>query len=243
MNVDAAAAYGERHAHVYDRIYGTRFAPDAAVQTLTNAAGPGAVLELGLGTGRLALPLVANGVAVEGIEASAAMIDRLRTQPGGSQVTVYQTDLADFSLPAHDFAVAVCAVSTLFMLSHERQRTAIDAAARHLRPGGTLFIEAFRLDRNRFDNDGRRVEVRSPATGSHLVRSRHDPIARSISIEHELTDNGRAHTYEVTLFYASTDELDEMAAQAGLRLVDRWHDWTQTPVNPTSTDPVSVYST
>jgi 2-polyprenyl-3-methyl-5-hydroxy-6-metoxy-1,4-benzoquinol methylase len=181
----SASAYGERHALVYDRIYGARFVPDAAVQTLAAAAGLGAVLEMGLGTGRLALPLAARGVTVDGIEASATMIERLQAQPGSERVAVHQVDLVDFHLPRTDYAVVVCAVSTLFMLTHEDQRTAIHAAARHLRPGGTLFIEAFRPDASRFDRDGHRVETRTTEVGSHLVRSRHDPVGRSITIEHD----------------------------------------------------------
>ena len=238
----SASEYGERHALVYDRIYGARFVPDAAVETLVAAAGAGVVLEMGIGTGRLALPLVARGVAVEGIEASAAMIARLHAQPGGDVVVVHQADLAGFDLPKTDYAVVVCAVSTLFMLSHEDQRTAIRAAARHLRPGGRLFIEAFRADPARFNSNGDRVETRAPAAGTHVVRSRHDPIGRSIRIEHELSENGTAQTYEVTLYYASTQDLDAMALQAGLQLVDRWHDWTQAPIRTDSNDPVNVYS-
>lgn len=242
MSDDSASAYGERHAPVYDRIYGARFVPDAAVETLAAAAGQGAVLEMGIGTGRLALPLAARGVAVEGIEASAAMIRRLQAQPGSERVVVHQVDLAGFDLPRTDFAVVVCAVSTLFMLSHEDQCTALQAAARHLRPRGTLFIETFRPDPTRFDRHGRRVEIRTPAVGSHIVRSRDDPIGRSITIEHELSENGSAQTYAVTLYYASAEELDAMARRAGLRLVDRWHDWTRAPIRPASKDPVSVYS-
>ena len=242
MSEQRASAYGDRHAPVYDRIYGSRFVPDAAVQTLAAAAGEGVVLEMGIGTGRLALPLVARGVAVEGIEASAAMIEFLRAQLGGERVVVHQVDLAGFDLPRTDYAVVVCAVSTLFMLTREGQHQAIHAAARHLRPGGRLFIEAFRPDPTRFDRNGERVEIRTPKSGTHVVRSRHDPIARTIRIEHELSDNGTAQTYEVTLHYANAQELDEMALHAGLRLVDRWHDWTKAPIRPDSTDPINIYS-
>lgn len=236
-----AGAYGDQHAAVYDRIYGARFAPDAAVDALEAAAGDGAVLEMGVGTGRLAIPLAARGVVVDGIEASAAMIERLRAQPGCERVSVHQVDLADFDLPRTDYAVAVCAVSTLFMLTHEAQRAALCTVTRHLRAGGRLFIEAFRPDPPRFDDDGHRVETRKAAPGSHVVRSVHDPIARSIRIEHELSDDSGTQTYEVTLYYATTEELDAMATQTGLRLVGRWHDWTGVPAGPDSSDPISVY--
>ena len=240
-----ASDYGDSHAAVYDRIYGTRFAPDAAVAALARAAGPGGrLLELGLGTGRLAIPLVGRGVHVDGIEASSAMINRLRAHPAGAQIGVFQLDLADFDLPAADYDVAVCAVSTLFMLPHRAaQQSCIAATARSLRPGGRLFIEAFRPDPGRYDADGRRVETRpDPGGGVHVVRSVHDPQLGCIHITHELSDGTESASYHVTLHYATPGELDEMAALAGLTLTARWHDWTGTPFAPASTDPISVYT-
>jgi len=98
---------------------------------------------------------------VDGIEASPAMTARLRAQPGGGRVGVLQVDLADFVLPHSDYSVAVCAVSTLFMLTHNAQLGCLRSTATHLRPGGRLFVEAFRPDPARFDAQGRRVEDRS----------------------------------------------------------------------------------
>lgn len=133
-----ASEYGDSHADAYDRIYGARFVPDAAVTALAAAAGPGGrLLELGLGTGRLAIPLVERGVHVDGIEASGAMIERLRARSGGTHVGVFRVDLADFDLPRVDYDVAVCAVRTLFMLpGRGAQQSCIASAARHLRAGG-----------------------------------------------------------------------------------------------------------
>ena len=236
------AAYGDRHAAVYDRLYGKRFAPDAAVDALAAAAGAGSVLELGVGTGRLAIPLTSRGVTVDGIEASQAMITQLRAQPGGGRVGVFAVDLTDFELERHDYAVAVCAVSTLFMLTHAEQRSCIAAVARHLRPGGQLFIEAFQPDPRRFDAAGRRVEHRpSPDGSGHVVRSLHDIPGRAIRITHEMTDVTGTASYDVTLHYRNVDELDSIAAAADLHLAARWHDWTGTPTREDSTDPISIY--
>ncbi len=138
--------------------------------------------------------------------------------------------------------VAVCAVSTLFMLSHEAQGSCIRCAARHLRPGGRLFIEAFQPDPSRFDRAGCRVEQRPEIRGArHVVRSRHDAAGRIIHITHELLDESHAAYYTVDLCYATVDELDTMAAAAGLRLTSRWHDWTGAPAQSQSADPISVY--
>jgi SAM-dependent methyltransferase len=236
------AAYGDRHAPVYDQIYGARFGPQAAVSTLAAAGRDGGVLELGAGTGRLAIPLAARGIRVDGIEASQAMIGQLRSRPGSSAVGIIIADLAGFDLPYQDYTAAVCAVSTLFMLPHPAQQSCIRAAARHLRPGGTLFIEAFWFDPGRFDAHGQRTEHRHAATGAHTVHSRHDPATKTITITHVLGDeNGRTSEYEVTLHYSTLDQLDAMAEAAGLTLASRWHDWTGTPLRPDSTDPVSVY--
>lgn len=200
------------------------------------------MLELGVGTGRLAIPLAELGVAVDGIDASPAMLARLRDQPGGERVGAIQTDLADFTLDRRDYAVAVCAVSTLFMLTHDDQRRCVHAAGAHLRPGGRLFIEAFQPDPARFGAHGDRQEHRPAPPGlSHVVRSHHDPADGSIHITHELGGGPEAGTYDVTLYYATLTELDELATGAGLRLVERWHDWTRTPGRPDSADPVSVY--
>jgi SAM-dependent methyltransferase len=240
-----ASEYGDAHADVYDGIYGARFMTDAAVTALAHAAGPGGrVLELGVGTGRLAIPLVGRGVHVDGIEASGAMIRRLRSQTSGSRVQVFQADLVDFDLPQSGYDVAVCAVSTLFILADRAaQQSCIAATARHLRPGGRLFIEAFRPDPNRYDIDGRRVETRlNPGGSSHLVRSVHDGKRRCVHIVHELSNAAGRSVYNVTLHYATPDEIDNMAHQAGMEMTERWNDWTGTPAIESSTDPVSVYT-
>ena len=244
VDLDRASSYGERHAAVYDTIYGLRFDPAAAVAAILAAADAGPVLELGAGPGRLAIPLARSGIVVDGIEASAAMRAALRAQPGGERVGLFAADLADFDLPRHDYAVAVCAVSTLFMLDHDAQRTSIRAAAQHLRPGGRLFIEAFRPDPTRFDQHGHRVEHRPPHNGTaHVVHSTHNPTERTIDIAHELTDHsGHSTTHAVTLYYRSTTEIDQIAHAAGLELVDRWHDWTARPAQPTTNDPITIYS-
>jgi SAM-dependent methyltransferase len=239
-----ASAYGDAHAEVYDRIYGPRLNPDGAVEALVAAAGPGGrLLELGLGTGRLAVPLVDRGLTVDGIEASDAMIRRLRERPGGGRIGVFRCDLADFDLPTTGYDVAVSAVSTLFMLPGPKAQTScLASAARHLRDQGVLFVEAFQPDPARYDADGRRVESRPrPDGGTHVVRSQHDARRRCIHITHELTGPPGSGAYGVTLHYATPDELDTMAGAAGLVRLGRWHDWTGTPATGTSTDPVSVY--
>lgn len=242
----SAAAYGEHHAAVYDRIYGSRFAPDNAVETLARLGRDGGVLELGVGTGRLAIPLAQRGVRVDGIEGSQAMVEQLRRQPGADRVGVIVADLADFALPYRRYAVAVCAVSTLFMLNPQAQRSCVAATARHLRPGGLMLIEAFAPDPTRFDAQGERTEHRDSERGTHTVRSHHDPQHQSISITHVLGpaatgEGGGGGQYDVTLHYRSLTQLDRMAAAAGLTPVFRWDNWSGAAYRPNSRDPISGY--
>lgn len=235
--------YGDRHARVYDRIYGQRFATERAVTALAEAVGGGRLLELGVGTGRLAIPLAARGVTVDGIDASPAMIALLQARAGSHPIRVFEADLADFDLPFKDYGVAVCAVSTLYMLLDRAAQAGLFArAARHLGVNGQLFIEAFRVDVKRFDERGLRVEHRPCAHGErHVVRSCHHPKTASITVTHDLSTAHDTDTYEVTLHYASDAELDAMAAAAGLMLAARWGDWTRRPATEADRDPVSVY--
>jgi SAM-dependent methyltransferase len=242
MGSGSAATYGDRHAPVYDRIYGSRFTPDAAVATLVKFADGGPLLELGVGTGRLAIPLAARGVQVDGIEGSAAMIEQLRARPGAESVRVFQADLARFDLARHDYSIAVCAVSTLFMLDGPRaQQSCVMSAAAHLQPGGLLLIEALRPDPNRFDADGRRPEQRPTSDGTHLVHGQHDPARQRIKITHVLSNCSELGEYAVELCYATEEQLDAMATAAGLELTARWHDWNGAPATRASRDPISVY--
>lgn len=246
MSTTRASSYGELHASVYDRIYRQRHTADAAVGALAELTGPGGrLLELGVGTGRLAIPVAGQGIAVDGIEGSPAMIEQLRAQPDGDLVGIVQADLADFDLGRSDYTAAVCAVSTLYMLpTRSDQQNCIRCVAKHLQPGGLLIIEAFQIDPTRFDTTGHREETRPTADGSrHHVRSTHDPERQSIHIEHTLTDTSAAITYQVTLHYLSTTQLDDLATEAGLTLHARWHDWTGFPAHPHSTDPISLYRT
>ncbi|MEY2570667.1 MAG: hypothetical protein QOE63_1017, partial [Acidimicrobiaceae bacterium] len=89
-----AASYGEGFADVYDDWYADVSDVDATVERIVAIAGGGRVLELGIGSGRLALPLAAQGIDVWGIDASPAMVDRLRAKPGGGALPVAIGDMA-----------------------------------------------------------------------------------------------------------------------------------------------------
>ena len=135
-----ASTYGDRFADVYDDWYGDvtdAVACTAKVAELARAAGGGPVLELGVGSGRLALPLVERGLEVHGIDASPAMVERLRAKPGGDRVRVTIGDMADLDLPAAPpFSVVLVAFNTFFNLATEAaQRRCLERVDGRARPG------------------------------------------------------------------------------------------------------------
>ena len=153
-------AYGRAVADVYDDLYSTVPETDEAVEMLAELAGDdGAVLEMGIGTGRLALPLARRGVAVAGIEGSQEMVDELRTKPGGEDMPVAVGNFADAEVEGA-FSVVVLALHTIFGLpSAEDQIRCFENAARHLEPGGVFVVEARVMDAADF-RDGQAIEPR-----------------------------------------------------------------------------------
>src|SRR6266540_3627771 len=141
--------FGERWADVYDQ--GRPLDPAPAVEFLAELAGGGRVLELAIGTGRVGLPLASRGITVEGIEASEAMVARLRAKPGGEQIPVSIGDMAD--VPATGpFRLVYLVYNTIFnLISPERQTDCFRNVTRVLEPDGAFVIECFVPDPSKFD--------------------------------------------------------------------------------------------
>ena len=233
-----AATYGDHVADIYDLLYG----PDeAAVACLQGLAGRGPVLELAIGTGRLALPLAAAGLEVQGIDASTAMVERLRAKPGGDAIAVTIGDLADVAV-AGEFSLVFVAFNTFFvLLTPEDQARCFANVARRLAPGGRFVIEAFVPDPSRFVR-GQHVEIAH--LGSDGIRvnvSRHDAAAQRVASLVLWVSEDRLRAWPVQLRYAFPAELDAMAANAGLRLEHRWSTWEGEPFAADSAAHVSVY--
>src|SRR3954470_20627624 len=147
MEQYTAETYGERMADIYDdHAARTRdqVEANATADFLAALASNGRMLELGIGTGRVALPLAARGVDVHGIDASQAMVDRLRAKPGGADIPVALGDMADVAAPAGDYDAVFVVFNTFFAILTQRDqvRTFADVA-KVLRPGGLFVIEAF----------------------------------------------------------------------------------------------------
>jgi SAM-dependent methyltransferase len=236
-----ASTYGDRIADVYDEWYGDAavLETDAAVAKLAELAGAGPVLELAIGTGRVALPLVARGLEVHGIDASEAMVAKLREKPGGDAVPVTIGDFADVGVDG-TYSLVYVVFNTLFALeSQEEQIRCFRNVARRLAPGGAFVIEAFvpepekydgRVSTSRIESDLVQIDV------AHVDRAEQ----RSHSQHVVLTPLG-AKFYPVRIRWAYPAELDLMARIAGLRLRERWSSWDGQAFTKTSGKHVSVY--
>ncbi len=242
-----ASTYGDRFADVYDDWYGdvTDVAACAEhLEALVQEAGGGPLLELGVGSGRLALPLVDRGVAVVGVDSSRAMLEALRTKPGGASVTLISGDMAALPFAARPcFAVVLVAFNTLFNLPTEaRQQRCLEGVAAALQPEGRFVLEAF-VPRDDL-GPGTHTSVtprRIAADEVVLSVSEVDAAAQTISGQHvHLSELGiRLRPWH--LRYASPTQLDAMAASAGLVLERRTASWDGAPFTEASAVHVSTY--
>jgi SAM-dependent methyltransferase len=237
---DDPALYGNRWADVYDEQPGS-LDPAPAVQFLAGLAGNGPVLELAIGTGRVALPLAARGLVVEGVDASAAMVRRLRAKPGGDSIKVTIGDMAD--VPADGpFRLVYLVANTLFaLLTQERQAGCFGNVARVLGPGGAFVIECFVPDLTRFDRGQRMQALEVTEDMASFELSRHDAAQQRVTTQIVTMDGQGTRMRPVALRYSWPSELDLMARQAGLQLTERYADWNRRPFDSTSGGHVSVY--
>ena len=237
---DDPACYGDRWAEVYDEQHRVPD-PAPAVEFLAGLAGGGRVLELAIGTGRVALPLAARGITVEGVDASAAMVERLRAKPGGDAIAVTIGDMADVPVSG-PFTLVYLVFNSLFGLpSQERQAGCFGNVARVLSPGGAFVIECFVPDLTRF-NGGQRVEARDVAEDSAIFELvRHDVVRQRITTQIVTLDRRGVRMRPIAMRYSWPSELDLMAGQAGLRLTARYGDWERRAFDADSADHVSVY--
>jgi SAM-dependent methyltransferase len=242
-----AASYGEGFADVYDDWYADVSDVDATVERIVAIAGGGRVLELGIGSGRLALPLAAQGIDVWGIDASPAMVDRLRAKPGGGALPVAIGDMAALDLSALPgggdvtFAVVLAAYNTfLNLLSAAAQLACLTRSAARLAPGGRVVIEAFVPD---LEGATSAVEARSVELDRVVLTvSRRSPVDDTVDGQHiEISERGiRLRPWRIRCLVP--EGLDALAGAAGLRLVERWSSWDTTPFQAGDPVHISVYT-
>jgi SAM-dependent methyltransferase len=211
------------------------------VSTLASLAPAGRALELGVGTGRLAIPLAAAGVEVWGVDNSPAMLEQLRGKPGAEGVHVVDGDFADVgTLVDGEFDLAFVAFNTLFELpSQDAQVRCVTGVAQRLRAGGLFVVEAFVPDVTQLEQSVTITEL-----GDDFVRlaaTRHDPPSQTTATQYMTVRPGAVELDSWTIRYATVPEIDLMARLAGLRLRDRWGGWREEPFTAASSTHVSVY--
>ena len=238
-------SYGDGFADVYDDWYADVTDVDATVERMVELAGAGGrVLELGAGTGRLAVPMVTAGLRVAGIDASAAMLARLRERDPDGLVESILGDMND-ELPDGPFDAVLIAYNTIFnLLGEHDQPRLFERVAERLAPAGVFVVEAFVPDVDLVDGrTAADVTVRSMAV---------DHVVLSVSVNRpgeqvfegqfvQLTQDGGVRLRPWSIRWATPAQLDDMATAAGLRLDQRWGDMSCAPFTDDSTQHVSVY--
>jgi SAM-dependent methyltransferase len=239
MEYYSSETYGERIAAVYDKLY-SGFDPDA-IQTLVELAQGGDAIELGIGTGRIALPLLHAGVTVHGIDASESMVAILRAKPGGAGIPITMGNFADVSVD-NQYALIYVVFNTFYsLLTQEEQIRCFQNVARHLTPGGAFVIEAFVPDMTRFEAGQTMRVVHIGDNEVNMDVSQIEFDKQLISSQHVILTTQGIHFYPVKIRYVWPSELDLMARLSQLRLRVRWSDWNKAPFTDGSKKHISVY--
>lgn len=214
---------------------------DATVAFLHELAGDGPALELAIGTGRIARPLAAQGIRVDGIDISQDMVDVLRTQPGGDGIAVTMGDFSDVPVVGTYRLIYVVYNTLLNLLTQDDQVRCFQNVAAHLTDDGSFVVEALTpaalgLTRDQYVH-AEAIEVDSV----WLDVARYDPATQLLEESHvSLTARG-IRLWPVVQRQVWPSEMDLMARIAGLRLKERWDDWERRPYTGAGTNVVSVY--
>jgi SAM-dependent methyltransferase len=239
---DGDGYFAERVAATYDESSADMFEPDlvdTTVGVLAGLADGGRALELGIGTGRIALPLARRGVPVHGIDMSRAMVARLRAKPDGDGIDV---TIGDFATTRVDetFSVAYLVFNTIMNLT--TQAAQVDCfrnVAAHLAPGGCFVVEVMIPELRKLPA-GQNV-VPFHVSPTRWAFDAYDVATQAVSSNYVEVVDGRGEYRSIPFRYVWPAELDLMAQLAGLRLRERWEDWTREPFTSESGKHVSVW--
>jgi SAM-dependent methyltransferase len=239
---DADGYFSETVASRYDESSADMFEPGvvaAVVDVLAELATGGRALELGIGTGRIALPLASRGVPVHGIDMSRAMVARLRAKPGGDAIGV---TIGDFATAQADgsFRVAYLVFNTIMNLTtQEAQVACFSNVAAHLEPGGCFVIEVMVPDLRRLPPGQNAVAFH--VSHNHWAFDVYDVATQAMSSNYADITDGRGEYSYFPFRYVWPSELDLMARLAGLRLRERWAGWTREPFTSESRQHISIW--
>jgi len=236
------STYGERIADVYDHFFTTPTNAEDVADVLASVAGKRRVLELGIGTGRIALPLAARGIKVSGIDASPKMVEKMREKPGGDTIPVSIGNFVDIKVPGQ-FSLIYVAFNTFFggLLTQEDQVRCFNRVARRLSDDGVFVLEGFVPDLSRFDRGQRTSTIHLDTDTALIDAVKHDVVRQHILGAHIAISESGTRFYPLQLRYAWPSELDLMARLAGMRLRERWGGWRREPFTAASRSHISVY--
>lgn len=237
---DPASSFGSRVAAAYDDI--PRGDEEAAAIFLADLAHGQRALEFAIGTGRIALPLAAKGIQVDGIEISAPMVERLRAKPGGDQINVTIGDMSVAST-GQQYGLVYLVYNTIFnLLTADDQIRCFENAARHLSPGGHFVVET--AVPHAWIAPGKSDYVHAEHVGIDTVVldvARYDPVTQLLEESHvSLTADGITMN-PIVCRLITPGEMDLMARIAGLRLIERFANWERSVFDADSKAHISVY--
>jgi len=236
------STYGDAFADVYDDWYGDVSDVEATVKLINDISEGGSVLELGVGTGRLSLPLAALGVRVVGIDSSEAMLTKLRSNDPSRSVTAIRANMAELVLDEL-FAVVFVAFNTLFNLTTaEEQGRCFAGVAKVLEPGGYFVVEAI-VPNLESDSPDRGITPTIIDDGSVVLNvTITDRTKQVVNGQHVAIDaEGSVVLRAWRIRYCSVDELDSMAEAAGFVVANRWETWSKEPFTEESARHITVY--
>ena len=234
--------FDEWVARRYDTLWPEVFEPalvEATVDRLAELAGGGPALELGIGTGRIALPLSGRGLRVAGIELSAAMVEQLRAHAGASDISVRIGDFAVTQMPERFTLVYLLRNTITNLTTLDEQVACFHNAAAHLQPGGYFLVENYIPALQRLP-PGETARVVT-ATPTHLGVEEYDLAAQIAVSRHHWLIDGEPWTLASPHRYVWPSELDLMARLAGMVLRERWSDWQRGPFTSESAAHISVW--
>ncbi|MFI8931812.1 class I SAM-dependent DNA methyltransferase [Streptomyces sp. NPDC053474] len=251
---EEAAEEWDRYADIWDSWTPDDSRDDAeeAADFLAALAKDGTALELGIGTGRVALPLAQRGVRVSGIDASPKMLRRLKEKPGGDQIEVFEGNFADVDVEA-EYDVVFIALATLFVLpDQEEQARCLANSAKRLKPDGRLVVQNIVPDmtyyqRGRQNDYGMTEPFRiSGRLAGHprlawFEMNHVDPTTQMVKRTDVIMSEKGNKIIAATMRFVWPSEQDLMARLGGLELEDRWGGWRKEPFHYDSRDAVSVY--
>jgi len=235
--------YGDAFADVYDDWYRDLSDVTALVELITEFSPGRNLCELGVGTGRLAIPLSASGFDVTGVDSSSAMLDRLRSADTDSRISVVTGDMVD-DMPAGPFDVVLIGFNTLFNLeSHARQQECLRKCANTLTAGGIVVVEGLAPTSQPDGATVDDVSVKSmTATNVVLSISRHDSVGQLVEGQFvEFTEEHGVRLRPWSIRYSSVEQLDEMATASGLSVLARFNDASRAEFDPATGRHLTMY--